>query len=146
MINPILGQNFYMCLWTINPHEAATEKQTGKTDQNFRGLVTDFKMKQSSTQVHQTVTRFKVTLEKPESGWYYKGDNSFPQIIPAWSTCLWEAEGKPDSFPLWLAQRWEHALPGRRSWQLWQFRTAWQKPASACPSAPLRKDGSHYLW
>ena len=44
----------------------------GKTDRNFRGLVTDFKMKQSSAHV---------TLEKSESRGYYKGDNWFPQII-----------------------------------------------------------------
>lgn len=145
MINPILGQNFYMYLWMTNPHKAATEKQTGKTDQNFRALVIDFKMKQSSTQVHQIIIQFKVTLEKSKSRWCHKGDNSFPQIIPAWPTCYGRQRVNQTVFPSG-SQWWEHALPGRRSWQLWQFRMAWQKLASACPSAPLRKDGSHYLW
>lgn len=44
--------------------------------------------------------------------------------------------------PCWLTQ----VLPGRTSWQLWQFHRAWQKLASVCSSAPGRMDGSHCLW
>lgn len=69
-----------MGLGRIDPREAATEKQTGKTPQNFRGFVMDFKMKQSNTQIHQSTTQLQVTPGKSRNSWHEK---AYSHIIPA---------------------------------------------------------------